>query len=269
MIVIKVVGGLGNQLFQYAFARHLSLIHKSKLKLDISSYDEYKLHDYGLGNFNIVEEFYTGDDLIHLRRFKEKHFHFYPDFKKIDNNTYLSGYWQSEHYFKEITEIIKNDFQLKREMGFKDRVIFDEISRTNSVAIHIRRGDYLPGTYQDQVSNCLELSYYWEAIDKITKVIDNPVFFVFSDDSEWAKENLKMNYPVYFVDHNTSETNYQDLRLMSLCKHNIIANSSFSWWGAWLNPSETKRVIAPKIWFGPAYFHWKTEDLYLPCFTAL
>ncbi len=261
MIVVKIIGGLGNQLFQYAVARHLSIIHGAELRLDVSSYEKYKLHSYGLDKFNIKQNYSTNDDLIRLTPFKERYFHFDPNFKKIKNNTYLTGYWQSEHYFREIKSTIKTDLMINREMSSNDKVISQEIFSTNSVAIHIRRGDYIPGTYEDQVSNCLGLSYYKSAIDEINKRITNPVFFVFSDDGGWVRENLKLDLPTFFVDHNTAETNYQDLRLMSLCKHNIIANSSFSWWAAWLNENPEKEVYAPQEWFSKNARNLNPKDL--------
>jgi hypothetical protein len=261
MIVAKITGGLGNQLFQYAFARHLSLIHNTELRLDISSYNEYKPHNYGLSNFNILENFFPHNENLDLIPIKEKHFHFDPDFISLPNNIYIQGYWQSEKYFNQISSVIKKDLQLKYPMGSKDKKFYELISKANSVSLHIRRGDYIPGTYDDQVSECLTLDYYEKTIHQIQQKNPDVVFFVFSDDITWAKENLSISRPAYYVDHNSTDANFQDLRLMSLCKHNIIANSSFSWWGAWLNSNLKKEVYAPINWFNSNARNLNSQDI--------
>ena len=261
MIVAKIEGGLGNQLFQYAFARHMSIIHNTELKLDISVYDEYKIHKYGLLNFNIIENFFSDDEMSRLLYVKERNFHFDSDFRNITNNSYLNGYWQSEKYFQDISGILRKEFLLKPPMSDKDRIFSELISTSNSVSIHIRRGDYLPGTYNDQVSDCLSLGYYKNAVDMLKGKVINPIFFVFSDDMDWVEKNLKIEQQVFFVHHNSSDTNYQDLRLMSLCKHNIIANSSFSWWAAWLNSNPTKEICSPSNWFNENARNLDSKDI--------
>jgi hypothetical protein len=261
MIVAKIVGGLGNQLFQYAFARHVSIIHNAELKLDISAYGDYKIHKYGLSNFNIKSNFCSVEDISKLTYVKEKNFHFDPNFKNISNNSYLTGYWQSEKYFEDISDILTKEFLVKQAMSDQDKIISSLISSSNSVSIHLRRGDYLPGTYNDQVSDCLSLDYYKSAIDIINKTITDPVFFVFSDDINWVKKNLKIEQQIFYVDHNSSDKNYQDFRLMSLCKHNVIANSSFSWWAAWMNANPRKKILAPKKWFNSNARNLDVRDL--------
>jgi len=261
VIVAKIIGGLGNQLFQYAFARHLSLIHDTELRLDISAYYAYKNHNYGLSNFNIIENFSSPNEWTDLIPFKEKHFHFDQDFMNIPDNTYIQGYWQSEKYFREISSVIKNDLQFKYPMELKDKIFYESILQSNSVSLHIRRGDYVPGTYGDQVSECLTLDYYEKAIDQIQQKNPDVVFFIFSDDINWAKKNLSISRPTFYVDHNSSNTNFQDLRLMSLCKHNIIANSSFSWWGAWLNSNLKKEFYSPINWFNSNARNLNSQDI--------
>jgi hypothetical protein len=236
-------------------------MHHTELRLDISAYDAYKLHKYGLSNFNIVENFSCLNDCMDLTPAKEKHFHFDQDFMNIPDNIYIQGYWQSEKYFREISSVIKNDLQLKYPMGLKDKFFYELILKSNSVSLHIRRGDYVPGTYSDQVSECLSLDYYEKAIGQILQKNPDVVFFIFSDDINWAKENLPISRPVFYVDHNSTDANFQDLRLMSLCKHNIIANSSFSWWGAWLNNNSEKEVYAPSKWFNSNARNLDSKDI--------
>ena len=133
------------------------------------------------------------------------------------------------------------------------------ISQTNSVSLHIRRGDYVSNQKTNQTHGTCDLDYYQRCITEIEKEVENPYFFVFSDEIEWVKENLKINHPAEYVDQNTGDKSYEDMRLMSQCKHNVIANSSFSWWGAWLNSYPDKIVFAPKRWF--ASDKHNTKDL--------
>jgi len=249
MIVAKLIGGRGNQLFQYAIARHLAHINNTDILIDISEFETYKLHSYALSHLNIVEKIATKRDIELLVKVKEKHFHFDPCFKKFGDNILMQGYWQSEKYFCEIKHILDNEFSVKYPLSDKNLEIYKLIIGSNSVSIHVRRSDYLPNSHSDQIFDNLNLTYYNSAIQIFANELEKPCFFVFSDDPEWVKSNLKINFPHIYVDHNTAITAYEDMRLMSLCKHNIIANSSFSWWGAWLNRNEEKKVIAPIKWF--------------------
>lgn len=260
MIILKLKGGLGNQLFQYAFARHLSLIKNSKLFFDKSSFINYKLHDYALHNFNINIEFFNYEfkDLLEI---KEKHFHFDADFNLLPDNIYIDGYWQSEKYFFQIRDVLKNDLQIINKMSKSDLEIKNLIDSSNSVSIHIRRGDYAIGTYQDQVLETLPLEYYYQSIKYLSCTNKNLMLFIFSDDIDWVKDNFKVNCDVTYVDHNSKKNAFQDLRLMSLCKYNIIANSSFSWWAAWLNKNINKIIIAPSVWFSKNAKNLNSKDI--------
>ena len=163
---------------------------------------------------------------------------------------YLDGYWQSEKYFKGAVEAIRRELIVQKELEGKNLEIAGMIKEVaQPVSIHIRRGDYVSDKKTNQVHGLCSLDYYESAINRLTETFSSPHFFVFSDDQNWVKENLKLNLPATYVDHNDAATNFEDLRLMSLCKHNIIANSSFSWWGAWLNADSEKVVIAPSKWF--------------------
>lgn len=271
MIITKINGGLGNQLFQYAAGRALAHHHQTELVLDLSWYKQPPLGNtpraYELDKYPIVariagpqEEsafrFYHGRILRRVpllprpwRHAREAHFQYDPVFLNLPDNTYLDGYWQSNKYFEEIGSLIRSELQAIPGPGQKNQLLLDDISSKNSIALHIRRGDYLSNPTAAQYHSVCSLEYYQNAVQLIAAKVANPHFFVFSDDVAWAQANLNLRFPVTFVGHNVGDQAFQDLRLMSHCKHQIIANSSFSWWGAWLNPNPNKMVVAPKKWF--------------------
>jgi len=270
MIVIRLIGGLGNQMFQYALGRNLAIINNTEFKLDITDLtktdilNKHTIRDYELNHFQIIENIASVDEINHfnknnnrlsklINRFRryyrrpivvEKQLSFDANIFKIRENSYLQGYWQSEEYFKEIREILLKEFKLKLYFRGNIQTIANEIINSNSVSLHIRRGDYV-NTYSDYYF-ILDNTYYLNAITYIRNKYTNTKLFVFSDDIEWARKNLKDIENITFVEQNKS---YEDMYLMSLCKHNIIANSSFSWWGAWLNENDNRLVVAPKKWF--------------------
>ena len=284
MIIVKLIGGLGNQLFQYSLGRRLSEIHKTRLKIDISGFESYKLHKYSLWPFNIQENFASATEIRAMaprgrlgralakkwpkkwpKYILEKHFYFDPAILNLPDGVYLEGYWQSEKYFSDIAEIIRREFTVKNPSAGKDKELEGRIASCQSVSLHIRRGDYVSNPKTKQIYGFCDLDYYQRCIEQIAQMVENPYFFVFSDDSEWASKNLKLSYPVIAVNHNTADKNYEDLRLMSRCKHHIIANSTFSWWGAWLDPGKDKTVLAPRQWFAPtAQVSMKLADLFPP-----
>ncbi len=276
MIIVKLRGGLSNQMFQYAAGRRLSHIHNTELKLDTEWYrtpqPDATPRKFELDNFNVKYSIATENDLIGLNGIKrtafkhlhiaifrkffpkviyfgERHYHFDEEILKLPNNVCLFGYWVCEKYFLDITAIIKKEFTIKNFPDAKNEVLIKKINGTNSVSLHVRRGDYISNPTHNKMYGTCSLDYYKDGIKYISEKIENPVFFIFSDDITWAKENLEIPFEKYFVENNTGEKSYEDLRLMSTCKHNIIANSGFSWWGAWLNENENKIVCAPKVWF--------------------
>lgn len=275
MIIVKLVGGLGNQMFQYAIGRKLSIINNTTLKLDINSYthSQEPLRIYGLNVFNIREDFANTENISTVkgenkkglegkifnywqsrlpyykkRIIKQKGLLFDPNVNKSGKNVYLDGYWQSEKYFLDIENIIRQDFVVKTAPNKVNQELLNEITNVNSICIHVRRGDYVNNPHTNQVHGVCSLEYYTKCIDFIVNRVDNPCFFIFSDDPDWVQNNLKISHPVVFVAHNKGK-DYEDLRLMYHCKHFIIANSSFSWWGAWLSNNPKKIVCAPKRWF--------------------
>lgn len=269
----------------YAVGRHLAEINESELKIDVSGFEAYKLHKYSLGAFNIQENFASLDEVNALtvrksgiaervvRRIlcrpqgeiqtniQEKHFSFDPDIMNLSDGIYLNGYWQSEKYFSDIEDIIRREFTLAESPDKLNVEFAKRIEKSNSISIHIRRCDYIddPGTLR--IHGMLGLDFYSKAINYISEKVQDPHFYVFSDDYEGAKRNIKIDYPTTFMKHNNDEKNYADMWLMSLCKHHIIANSTFSWWGAWLTPDPDKIVIAPKLWFSDEEMNSHTQDL--------
>ncbi|MFT4802830.1 MAG: hypothetical protein ACI9YE_000016 [Psychroserpens sp.] len=261
MFIVKLVGGLGNQMFQYAFARHLAMINGEILKIDLSELNLCKLREYSLQNFNIKEVFSSNSDLDVVVEFKEKHFHFDETFKDIIGDVLLTGYWQTEKYFIDIDNVIRSEFIVKSKLTGKNLAVSQLILDSNSVSLHIRRSDYTLGSYKDQIFDSLGIDYYQSAIADLSNKENDLKLFIFSDDLKWVKQNIKLNLPTVYVDHNSAETCHEDLRLMSLCKHNIIANSSFSWWGAWLNSNPTKKVYAPIRWFNSNSRNLDSKDI--------
>jgi hypothetical protein len=284
MIIVKLIGGLGNQLFQYAVGRHLAEIHKTVLKIDVSFFATYKLHTYSLSPFNIQEKFASKEEgaglIINKPKFigrvinqifsksqkltlapiyiKEKKFQFDADILNLPDGVYLEGYWQSEKYFSDISLIIHKEFSVKSPQIGKDKGLAEQIGSCNSVSLHIRRGSYLQPIYNSVIRICPP-EYYFHGVDYLAQKVRNPHFFVFSDDPEWVSKNLILNYPMTFVNHNTAERDYEDFRLMAQCKHHLIANSTFSWWAAWLCSNPDKIVVTPKKWFTDP--NLKTTDL--------
>lgn len=282
MIISQIIGGLGNQMFQVACGLSVAKNANTSLKLDVSAFDNYKLH-HGFelnsvfsGEFEIAsrEEIsevmgvkkhpMTRKVLRKLNKGNagsnyviEPTFKYWPDIARIRNNTYLEGYWQSEKYFQGVSSIVHEKFTFKGGLKDLNEKIFSEMLSKNSVSLHIRRGDYISNKKNMDIYNVCSLQYYKDAIHHMEKHIPNAVYYVFSDDIAWAKQNLTSK-PFVFVDHNHSNNSYLDMRLMSYCKHNIIANSSFSWWAAWLNSNDEKIVIAPYKWFNNDA---STEDL--------
>jgi len=257
MIIVRLIGGLGNQMFQYAAARRAAYVHSTTLKLDISAFNWYKLRKYSLNHFNIIENIATADDIAQFKGqiIKQNFFHFNPDILKVPKDVYLDGYWQSEKYFADIEDIIRKEFRTKYELYGKNKELASYIQNCTSVSLHIRRGDYVSDPQTNSVHGTCTLDYYQRCISKLLEKITDPHFFIFSDDPKWVIANLHLDYPTTFVIHNGLEKDFEDLRLMSMCKHNIICNSSFSWWGAWLNANPGKMIFAPDQWF-------RSEKLY-------
>lgn len=280
LIIVRLNGGLGNQLFQYAMGRHLSEINQTELKLDISWYEK-GIRSYELKYFNIKAGLTTTEDTILITKmttrwsdridrniiqklkpyYRRNHVHeqrtgFDHSILKVHDNAYLTGYWQSEKYFKPIEVLLRQELQFCETMNEENCLVVQKIQEKNAVSLHVRRGDYVSDSEYQRVFGTCDLTYYKKAIDFISEKIFRPHFFIFSDDPIWVKDNIKMSNAT-FITNNRGKDSYRDMQLMSLCQHNIIANSTFSWWGAWLNPNPDKIVIAPKNWFADTRLHNK------------
>lgn len=271
MQIVWCLGGLGNQMFQYAFYRNLELMGRDAY-LDTSEFNGYGLHN----GFELQKVFAVKPKLIqvkdaisfkqnkffkiltklkiHRRIISQSEFNFERKYLDYFFSRYLIGYWQSESYFAEIKEQIRKDFTFPL-LDVANQLIADQISNTNAISIHIRMGDYLNHPLHGGI--CTK-EFYLRAIDIIKDKVENPQFFVFSNEIDWCKNNLPLANAVY-IGGNDGENSYRDMQLMSMCKHNIIANSSFSWWGAWLNGNTDKIVIAPAKWFNDPKIN--TSDL--------
>lgn len=275
MILMHTIGGLGNQMFQYAAGRALSLESGQSLRLDTSSFVGYGLHQgfelnkvfgskvqlatpsdvhrvLGWQSFPVARKLLTRSGFSALRRKEfrvEPHFHYWSEISAIREDCYLVGYWQSERYFQSQASAISADFTFALPLINENAELAKRISEVQAVSLHVRRGDYIKNLRTNAAHGVCSLEYYQAAIQYISRKIKNPHFFIFSDDMAWVEINLKMEMPHQYVNHNSGAMSFNDMRLMSLCNHNIIANSSFSWWGAWLNRSPEKIVIAPKQWF--------------------
>jgi hypothetical protein len=282
MIIAKIKGGLGNQMFQYACARALSVKTGINLKFDITSYSKKDtasiLNDtprkFSLDKFNTEIELADEKEIekinpLRIRLFKKIRNRIielfvgrfngyedrYPVIKDKNKNIFLNGNWQNEKYFKEIGNTIRTEFTLKNQMGQKSQEISNLIENIKklgrvSISVHIRRTDYISVKINHDFFYTCDIAYYEKGLQIITGKINNKdiEIFVFSDDIAWVKENLKFPYPIHFAS-DPLIPDYEEMYLMSLCNHNIIANSSFSWWGAWLNRNPNKIVVAPKQWF--------------------
>ncbi len=261
MITVRLSGGIGNQLFQYAFGRALSLRTNQTLVLDTHSTNN-SIRPYGLNVFNVETKTVGGvtalsnlvflkiKDLVkaHKTIVHEKGFSFDQSIYNSTKGGYFIGLWQSETYFKDSKEIIKKDLTYKKPLSPAGNSFAEKIKNIESVSIHIRRGDYTNKHTVDKHGLCSK-EYYDQAISYIQKKYSDAYFFIFSDDIAWVKDNLDLPAHKTYVSGTNSVDHFEELHLMSLCKHNIIANSTFSWWAAWLNNNPLKVVIAPKKWF--------------------
>lgn len=275
-ILLRLSGGLGNQLFQYALGRHLSILSEAELIFDTHALSD-DIRTYALGPFSIhgrisdslkkdmrglglpntenmtiigkiirksFRLFESHKKLCERKFITESHFQFDPTMLEIRHSCYLSGFWQSEKYFKTIEDILRKDLVLKESLSSASESLAARMRSAHSISLHVRRGDYLANKTQGPCSR----DYYERAVARIAERVPNPEFFIFSDDIAWAKDALSIGFPVTFVS-GAGIPDYEEMVLMSTCAHHIIANSSFSWWGAWLNQNPNKIVIAPKQWF--------------------
>lgn len=276
MIVTQLTGGLGNQMFQYALGRALSLKHGTGLLFDTRPFDyqsytdtkrsyelyvfdlpgrvanESELKKWGIPNrFKVLINRYLklGLDPYPKYYLKERGHRFQREILMCPDNHYLSGFWQSEKYFAHIRSTLLSDFGGRaKKISQRNERLASEISATDSISLHVRRTDYVTNASANKHHGLCSLEYYKQAMKIIEEKVQKPTYYIFSDDPSWSKTNIKSKHKIVYISHNQSREAHEDIRLMSQCQHNIIANSSFSWWGAWLNQNKDKIVIAPKRW---------------------
>ena len=271
MIVVRLMGGLGNQLFQYAAGRHLAHLNNAPLFVDSSflnsTTDNTTPRNYELGSFNVISkiadeklldsfhgsEFSAAERILtkiislgKYNKYKYDEYGFDEHLLELRGNYYLRGFFQSEKYFKNIKEIIKQELTVKEEFIPKDTELIYAIKNQNSVAIHIRRGDYIRNLSSMEAHGLCSKDYYTKSIEFMKRELGNDLhFYLITDDAKWVQQEMKWEINATLIENKST---IEDFYLMSLCKHNIIANSTFSWWAAWLNNNPDKKVILPKHW---------------------
>ena len=261
MIIIRLKGGLGNQMFQYAFGRLLAAQNNAEVKFEFSGDKKDTQREYKLDKFNTSVQFAGPDEAKNLQYpfgivscviekvktivLKRYNIGYEPGLLGRKNG-YLEGYWQSYKYLEPIKDILAKELALKEPVDQKHKTILEKMRDTNSVCVQVRRGDYVTDPKTSLEHRTFGLEYYDKAFEFLKTKVANPILFVFSDDIEWCKNNLKPDLPVFFFD--PAMPDYEDFALAVKCKHDIIANSSFGFWAAWLNDNPGKIVIAPKKW---------------------
>ncbi len=265
-IISRIYGGLGNQMFQFAMGRAMALRSQSSLLLDTRYFNSAPSVTFRLDHFNIGPAVVAGklppqrkeERLRYLlwrrlgfppHRVKERALSFDTTMLVPRTNVWLDGYWQSERYFADCIDTIRNDFRIVTPPSDENAKHLAAIAACPAISLHVRRGDYLLPENQALFAACSK-QYYAKAVDLMaSKMSEEPIIYVFSDDPDWARDNLSFPVEKRVMGHNGRDADYEDMRLMSACRNHIIANSSFSWWGAWLNPAPDKIVIGPASWF--------------------
>jgi Glycosyl transferase family 11 len=270
MIAFYGQGGLGNQLFQYAAARRLAMYHDCPLVLDPYWFDHPMPGEtprpLELMHYPVALRLGSASELrrwrwmrsrlarhmrpllpLHLIREQDVGAQQVTPLAPI--NSYMVGFWQSEMYFADIRGHLLKELTPTAPPGPEDEAVMNHMRSGTAVSVHVRRGDYVTVQSAAAFHGVCSLDYYRDAIQHVAERVENPVLFVFSDDPDWTRANLLSPFPTHYVNHNRSADAFQDLRLMSRCRHHIIANSSFSWWGAWLAESQDGVVVAPEKWF--------------------
>jgi len=281
-VVVHLIGGLGNQFFQYAVGRALAAKHSTALKLDTSPFENYQLRTYALRHYcieatelsesehtefglrpepatrigRLVERVFGARSIALVR---ESGFEFDPSILRSTVPCYLQGFWQSPKYFASIDPMIRKELTLREPLAGENLAAADRIAASLAVSVHVRRGDYANSESTNQYHGTCSPEYYLAAEALLRGKLGDPTLYIFSDDPDWAAQNLRFKSPTVILRHNGPERDYEDLRLMTLCQHHIIANSTFSWWGAWLCANPGKTVVAPRNWFRDA--RHSTSDL--------
>lgn len=277
-VVVRLMGGLGNQLFQYAAGKAqakrlgVPLLLDRQFLDDRSAHLTHTLRDFelnaypiaaGIADAALVNRYRRVTDQplfrrLHRylpgvfpdRRFAEKAPRYQPEMEHLKAPVYLDGFWQCERYFLSVAdELRQHDLVPVQQPSAQNAELLRQLKSAPSVSLHVRRTDYVTNADANRFHGICSIDYYERAAAHLAATTGAQQFFVFSDDPQWVRENIRLPYPTTFISHNQGASSYWDLFLMQHCNHHIIANSSFSWWGAWLNASPQKVVIAPARWF--------------------
>ena len=267
-VIANIIGGLGNQMFQYAASYALAKKNGLELKLDLGDYNTFRDRNFELPyafdlKFSIaskkdVKNLIGVHSNIYLRRFlyrvgyrknmlREKPYVLNKDFFDITNSIYLEGYWQNYNYFDSIKKDIRQQFKFKCLKNEEINFFFQKYKKKNVISMHVRKSDYINNKKNTHLFFNLTNNYYLQAVNFFKLKVTNPHFLIFSDDVNWVNNNINLQNTSYEI-LKPSLSPAKDMALMSLCNHNIIANSTFSWWAAWLNSSVNKIVITPQKW---------------------
>lgn len=285
MKIVKFLGGFGNQLFQYAF--YLALKQKfGKVKADLSDFENYTLHQgfelekilgirlpqataFELKLYKSEKRTWLWRKLRRLYATKNAYIEENPLFGYDSyiftekRNRYYWGYWQHINYLLPVEEELRSALRFPEIEDNKNRDLARLLMNRNAVSVHVRRGDYLGNS---MLGGICDMNYYEKSIAYIQQHVSNPLFVFFSNDAEWCSATFQLTDSLV-VDWNQGENSFRDMQLMSHCKHHIIANSSFSWWGAWLNTSDDKIVVSPSKWVNDP--HIDASGIILPDFVTL
>lgn len=272
-IIASIKGGLGNQMFQYAMARTVANYLGAELKLDLSHYRRKGTRSYELDRFRICAQRLSIWSARMINMLSRERIKRLPNIlrplmkltrtRRVTENIgdldkalcersgalYLDGYWQSEKYFARGADVLRREFMLKDEPNASARAWIEEITRHTSISLHCRRGDYAECASTNRVHGVCSLEYYHHAIEYVNRLVRKAKYYIFSDDAQWTARNMHINQEHVFVTHNNGVCDVEDYRLMATCRHHIIANSTFSWWAAWMAPYSEKIVIAPRLWY--------------------
>jgi hypothetical protein len=272
-VIVRIEGGLGNQLFQYAAARSLADRLGCGLLLDIRGIAENGDRPYQLDLYSIRAEVADGKLLESLPAWRSSRISrlrqslssllpsmvqspvFWPRSFAYDNRlerlkhpVYMVGYWQTERYFAWNRGRILDDLTLRAGLT-TDAGWLEKIKGSNSVCLHVRRGDYVNNPLAAKQHGTCNVAYYRRAVEMLVRQCPEIEVFIFSDEPQWAADNIRLSVPTHVVDTNSSECGFLDIELMRQCRHHVLANSSFSWWGAWLCANAEQLVYAPNRWF--------------------
>ena len=270
MITAQIKGGLGNQMFQYAMARALGLRTGRSTALDITSMKRDAYRKFELPHFNIEARVLTSkwqrppkfksglqqtianhilSCLGQQKRVSEAGHGFSPEIARLNKRLYLTGFWQSELYFLDQQDAIRRELTLKEPFAPARQAVANDMASGNAVSLHVRRGDYVASPDIADMLGTFSPEWYHAAMARIETRMPEARYFVFSDDPQWVRDNIRSNRPVTFVDPQDDGRHFEDMVLMSHCDAHILSNSTFSWWGAWLDSRPDKHVIAPSRWF--------------------